>query len=77
MPWCCMKSARGTVKATRGVHRRELVVGRLAFEGLLAHGEGAQRRMPDVGGVVDSILQPVERCEIFRKRFPPPRYYRN
>ena len=53
-------------------HQREVVVGRGLVERALAHRPRAQRRVPDVGRVVDRLRQPVDGVEVLGERLPAP-----
>src|SRR5229473_7748834 len=52
----------------RGQIFRRGLIGKRAF----AHYVGAQRRMANVGGVVDALRSLVDRVEVLRKRLPRP-----
>ena len=53
-------------------HGGEVVVVGLVDEGALPHRERPQRRVPDVGRVVDALREPVDRVEVFGERGPRP-----
>ncbi len=53
-------------------HPREVVVGRLLLERALTHRPRAQRRVADVGRVVDRLRQPVDGVEVLGEGLPPP-----
>ena len=55
-----------------GRHGFEIVRTGLLVEGALAHDERAQRRVPDVGGVVDALGLSLDRVEVPGERRPGP-----
>ena len=76
--WCSLRDVVKPDRAGRervgelALHRREVVVGGLLVEGALAHRRRAQRRVADVGGVVDPLREPVDRVEVLGERLPAP-----
>ena len=58
--------------AQLGGHYCEIVFGRRLFEGPFAHRPGAQRGVPDRGGVVETLGSRVDGVEELRERRPRP-----
>jgi len=55
------------------LHRGQVVLGRGFGERALSHDVGAQRRVTDVRGVVNSLRPAIDRIQVFREGLPGPR----
>ncbi len=54
------------------LHDDQVVVGGLLLEGPLAHGPGPQGGVPDVGGEVDALVEPVDGVEVLGEGLEAP-----